>query len=330
MKLKTLQDAILYFSDPANCRKYLVANRWPDGVVCPHCGSKDVLFLEKYNRWHCRAKHEAPQFTLKTGTVMEDSPISLSKWLPAFWLLANCRNGISSYELHRALGVTQKTAWFMLQRIRLAMKAKGYVKMGGSGSEIETDECYMGGKDGNKHLSKRAQLRAFQNSVEMKGSSKLVSKTAVMGMLDRQQGKVHAQVVPAVNRRELRSAILNHVLPGSMMYTDQAGLYRSLPPTVTHEFVNHLKEYVRGRVHTNGIENFWSLLQRAVGGTYISVESFHLDRYLDEQVFRFNHRKDRRGNKTPDADRFSLAIEQIVGKRLTYAQLTGKVGETQN
>jgi transposase-like protein len=218
----------------------------------------------------------------------------------------------------------------MLHRIRLAMKAKGFVKMGGSGSEIETDECYMGGKDGNKHLSKRVQLRRFQNSVEMKGSSKLVTKTAVMGMLDRQQGKVHAQVVPAVNRRELRSAILNHVLPGSMIYTDQAGLYRSLPPTVTHEFVNHLKEYVRGRVHTNGIENFWSLLQRAVGGTYISVESFHLDRYLDEQVFRFNHRKDRRGNKTPDADRFSLAVEQIVGKRLTYAQLTGKVGETQN
>jgi transposase-like protein len=330
MKLKTLQDAIVYFSDSANCRKYLVANRWPKGVVCPRCGSKDVLFLEKYDRWHCRAKHDAPQFTLKTGTVMEDSAVPLQKWLPAFWLLANCRNGISSYELHRALGVTQKTAWFMLQRIRLAMKAKGYVKMGGPGSELETDECYIGGRDGNKHLRKRAELRKFKQSAAMKGSGWLASKTAVLGLLDREKGKIHAEVVPAVNRRELRSAILNHILPGSKLYTDQAGLYRGMPAGISHEFVNHLREYVRGRVHTNGIENFWSLFQRAIGGTYISVESCHLDRYLDEQSFRYNHRKDAAGNKTPDADRFSLVMEQIVGRRLTYAELTGKAGETQN
>jgi transposase-like protein len=329
MKLKTLQDAILYFSDPVNCRKYVVANRWPNGVVCPRCGSKDVLFLEKYERWHCRAKHEAPQFTLKTGTVMEDSPIRLEKWLPAFWLLANSRNGISSYELHRSLGITQKTAWFMLHRIRLAMKTKGYVKMGGSGSELEADECYMGGKDSNKHLSKRAELRRFQNSAEKRGSGKLVTKTAVMGLLDRQQGKVHAQTVPEVNRRELRSAILNHVLPGSKLYTDQAGLYKKLPEGISHEFVNHLKEYVIGRVHTNGIENFWSLVQRMVGGTYVSVDSVHLDRYLDEQVFRYNHRKDTLGNKTPDADRFSLAVSQVAGRRLTYSELTGKEGAKQ-
>src|SRR6202167_637319 len=136
----TLQEAIVYFSNPVNCREYLVARRWPNGVTCPRCMSTDVLFLEKYNRWHCRAKHEAPQFTLKTGTVMEDSPIGLDKWLPAFWLLANCRNGISSYELHRALGITQKTAWFMLHRIRLAMKAKSSGKMGGPGRAIESDE----------------------------------------------------------------------------------------------------------------------------------------------------------------------------------------------
>lgn len=202
--------------------------------------------------------------------------------------------------------------------------------MGGSGRELETDECYIGGKDSNKHIGKRAELKEFRQSAEMKGAGRLVTKTAVLGLLDRERGKVHAQVVPEISRRELRLAILNHILPGSKLYTDQAALYKTLPSEITHEFVNHLKEYVNGRVHTNGIENFWSLLQRGLNGTYISVEPFHLDRYLDEQVFRFNHRKDRKGNKTPDVDRFSLAIEQIIGKRLTYAELTGKVGETQN
>lgn len=330
MKLKTLRDAILFFSDPVHCREYMVAHRWPNGVQCPRCGSKDVLFLEKYNRWHCRAKHPAPQFTLKTGTVMEDSAIGLEKWLPAFWLLANCRNGISSYELHRALGVTQKTAWFMLHRIRLAMKGPDRFKMGGFGGECEADECYVGGKDRNKHLGKRAELRDFRNSADRKGDGRLVAKTAVLGLLDRRRGKVHARVIPEVSRQELRSVILNHLMPGSKLYTDQAALYKGLYSGITHEFVNHLHEYVNGRVHTNGLENFWSLLQRALGGTYISVESFHLDRYLDEQVFRYNHRKDASGNKTPDIDRFSLAMEQIVGRRLTYAELTGKVGETQN
>jgi Transposase zinc-ribbon domain len=118
---KTLQEAIVYFSNPANCREYLVVRRWPDGVTCPRCGSKDVIFLAKYGRWHCRAKHKAPQFTLKTGTIMEDSPIPLSKWLTAMWQIVNCRNGISSYEVHRAIGITQKSAWFMDHRIRLAL-----------------------------------------------------------------------------------------------------------------------------------------------------------------------------------------------------------------
>jgi len=329
MKLKTLQDAILYFSDPIHCREYLVANRWPDGVVCPRCGSKDVLFLEKYERWHCRAKHEAPQFTLKTGTVMEDSPISLSKWLPAFWLLANCRNGISSYELHRALGVTQKTAWFMLQRIRLAMKGKRF-KMGGDGREVETDEAFIGGKDSNKHQRQRKELRALRNAGTLKGSSHLVSKTAIMGVLDREQRKVQASVVPAITRLELQTEILNRLMPGSKIYTDSAKLYKHIPAEFTHRFVDHVKLYVDGRVHTNGMENFWSLFKRGLNGTYVAVEPFHLERYLDEQVFRYNHREDALGNKTPDADRFSLAVSQIIGKRLTYAELTGKVGETQN
>ena len=154
--LKTLKDAIVFFSDATRCREYLTEQRWPNGVDCPRCGSKDVLFLEKYNRWHCRAKHDAPQFTLKTGTVMEDSPIGLDKWLPAFWLLANCKNGISSYELHRALGVIQKSAWFMLHRIRYAMDTDNAAKMGGpEGGPVEVDESYIGGDPKNRHKSKR-------------------------------------------------------------------------------------------------------------------------------------------------------------------------------
>jgi transposase-like protein len=329
MKLKTLQQAIQFFSDPVRCREYCVANRWPNGVVCPRCGSKDVLFLEKYDRWHCRAKHEAPQFTLKTGTVMEDSPIGLDKWLPAFWLLANCRNGISSYELHRALGVTQKSAWFMLHRIRLAMRSKGF-KLGGQGREVEADEAFIGGKDANRHEGARVKLRQLRNAADMKGDGHLIGKTAIMGMIDREQRKVRAAVVPAINRYELQSEILNHLMPGSRLYTDKAKLYNRVLKQFTHEVVDHMKEYVNGRVHTNGMENFWSLLKRGLNGTYVAVEPFHLSRYLDEQVFRYNHRKDALGNKTLDVDRFSLAVGQMIGRRLTYAELTGKVGETQN
>jgi transposase-like protein len=170
---KTLQEAILYFADPVNCREYLVARRWPKGVSCPRCGSTDVLFLEKYNRWHCRAKHEAPQFTLKTGTIMEDSPIGLDKWLTAMWQVVNCKNGISSYEIHRALGITQKTAWFLDHRIRLALTNGSFEKLSG---EIEADETYIGGKARNMHKGKRAR--------KITGTG-YKDKAAVMGILER-------------------------------------------------------------------------------------------------------------------------------------------------
>src|SRR5881296_1679251 len=150
---KTLQEAILYFADPTNCRDYLVARRWPNGVACPRCGSRNVLFLEKYNRWHCRQKHDAPQFTLKTGTVMEDSPIGIDKWLTAIWQIVNCKNGISSYEVHRAIGITQKSAWFMDHRIRLALQSS----LGKLAGEVEVDETFIGGKSRNMHKSKRRQ-----------------------------------------------------------------------------------------------------------------------------------------------------------------------------
>lgn len=221
MKLASLQDAILYFSDPVRCREYMVAHRWPDGVICPRCGSKNVLFLEKYERWHCRAKHDAPQFTLKTGTVMEDSAIRLEKWLPAFWLLANAKNGISSYELHRALGVTQKSAWFMLQRIRLAMKAEHSAPMGGSGEPVEADESWIGGVAKNKHKSKRGTPPSVPKYVKFEGNwiknpayiprPETPTQTPVMGMLDREARKVRAHVIPRVSREHLQGAILANV-----------------------------------------------------------------------------------------------------------------------
>lgn len=321
--IKTLQDAITYFSDATHCREYMVENRWPDGVICPRCGSKDVLFLEKYNRWHCREGHDAPQFTLKTGTVMEDSPIRLEKWLPAFWLLANCRNGISSYELHRAIGVTQKTAWFMLQRIRLAMDSQPDWKLGeDGGGPVEADETFIGPVPAKMHRDRRAKMQA-KNPLR----PKLAGKTVVHGLLDRELRQVRAKVIPDIRRDALQEAVLSQVAPSAKLYTDDMHAYDSLGSVYIHEVVNHSQEYVKGEVHTQGIENFWSLLKRTLRGTYVAVEPFHLDRYLSEQVFRYNNRTTN-DNPLNDADRFMLAVSQIVGKRLTYAELTGKVGET--
>lgn len=322
MEPKSLQEAILYFADPANCREYLVARRWPDGVVCPRCGSKNVLFLEKYSRWHCREKHAAPQFTLKTGTIFEDSPLGLDKWLTAMWMIVNCKNGISSWEIHRSLKITQKSAWFVDHRIRLALQSGTIYKMGGSGSEVEADECFVGGKAKNMHASRRAQFRVARES-SMTGDANLVNKTVVWGVLDREQRKVRTTVVAKISREALQDAVLSKVARGSKVFTDEASIYRFLPKHYIHEFVNHTQQYVNGRVHTNGLENFWALLKRALGGTYGAVEPFHLHRYLDEQMFRYNHR----GTKSEpvnDADRFDIAVRQIVGKRLTLRELTGK------
>jgi len=287
MEPKTLQDAIVYFSDLANCREYLVARRWPDGVICPKCGSKNVLFLEKYNRWHCREKHDAPQFTLKTGTVMEDSPISLTKWLPVMWLLVNCKNGISSYEVHRAIGVTQKSAWFMLHRIRTAMMEADGAKLGKT-APVEIDETFVGGKMKNVHKSKR-KAQAYQGG---KG------KAIVLGMLER-GGKVRAGVIESRQKRFLQPPIHENVEAGAHVITDEFTTYPFVAQPFYHEVINHVEGYVRDHVHTNSIENFWSLLKRGLTGTYVSVDPVHLDKYVDEQVFRFNNRV----QKT-DADRF--------------------------
>jgi transposase-like protein len=330
--VKTLQQAINHFADAENCRKFMVFVRWPDGKIkCPHCGCEKVTWLKNAKVYQCYGNHPKSKFSLKVGTVFEDSPIGLEKWLPAVWLLSNAKNGISSYEIHRSLGVTQKTAWFMLHRIRLAMFTRSFSKMGGpEGGPVEVDEVYIGGAPKNKHRSKRPNTvvqRMRECGVDTKWATGRASeKVPVFGMLDRQTREVRAQVLPMIRRDVLMNAILENAEKRSRIYSDGLNEYKSLPAhDFVHETVDHMKEYVRGDVHTNGIENFWSLLKRGLKGTYVAVEPFHLDRYLDEQIFRFNNRATK-DNPLNDSDRFMLAVSQIVGKRLTYAELTGKVG----
>lgn len=307
---ETLQEAIKYFSDPDNCLRYIVVRRWPSGVVCPTCGATEgIIFLSKQRRWQCKTRHTKYQFSVKIGTVLEDSPIPLEKWLAAFWLIANCKNGISSYEIHRDIGVTQKTAWFMMHRIRLAMQAGTLEKLKG---EVEADETFIGGKARNMHVSKRARKITGTGGMD---------KVAVMGLLAR-HGEVRTKVVPNVRKKKLQAEVREHVEAGSHLFTDALKSYDGLDSEYVHNVIDHAETYARGNVHTNGLENFWSLLKRGIKGTYVSVEPFHLFRYLDEQAFRYNKRK------LTDAERCSLATSQIFGRRLTFDQLTGKAAAT--
>lgn len=306
---KTLQEAIIYFSNPDNCREYLVARRWPNGVTCPTCGSESVTAQPKYNRWQCASHHERRQFTLKTGTIFEDSPIGLDKWLAVMWMVVNCKNGISSYEIHRAIGVTQKSAWFMSHRVRLALGMESSEKLSG---HVEADETYIGGRARNMHKSVIARKFGGSN----KGCYS-VGKVAVMGLLER-HGNVRAHVILDNSKETLKASIKEHVETGSNVYTDGWRGYKGIKDEYVHDVIDHAEKYVDGLIHTNGIENFWSLLKRTLRGTYVSVEPFHLFRYLDEQSFRFNNRL------LTDGQRFDIASRAIIGKRLTLAQVTGK------
>lgn len=304
---KSLQEAILYFADYENCKAFLSALRWPDGKVrCPQCGSDHVAYLEKARVWKCYGKHEKPKFSLKTGTIMEDSPIGLDKWLAAMWLIVNCKNGISSCEVARALAITQKTAWFLDHRIRFALHQGSFEKM--LSGEVEVDETFIGGKARNMHVAKRARRITGTGSKD---------KVPVIGILER-GGQVRTKVVPNRKKKALQSEVRKHVEAGSALYSDALLSYDGLASDFAHQVVDHAVEYVDGQVHTNGLENFWSLLKRGINGTYVSVEPYHLFRYLDEQAYRFNNRK------MDDFDRFKMAASQIVGKRLDWDQLTGK------
>lgn len=308
--IKTLQQAIIHFSEFENCKNLMVELRWADGKVkCPRCDSEKVTYLAKSRVWKCYGKHPMAKFSLKTGTIFEDSPLGLEKWLPALWLLVNCKNGISSCELARDLGVTQKTAWFMAHRLRFALTEGGFGLLSG---EVEADETFIGGKARNMHKHIRARKIT---------ASGVKDKTAVIGILER-GGKVRTQVIKGRKKPEIQAAVRQHVAAGSALYTDALRSYDGMNE-FEHKVVDHAVQYVDGKVHTNGLENYWSLLKRGLNGTYVSVEPFHLFRYLDEQSFRYNNRATN-GNELNDADRFTLALSRITGKRLTYEHLTGK------
>lgn len=305
---KTLREAILHFANFENCKDLMVQLRWPNGTVkCPHCGSEKVTWLAKNRVWKCYTGHSQPKFSLKTGTIFEDSPLGLEKWLPALWLVVNCKNGISSCEVAKDLGVTQKTAWFMGHRLRYALKQGGFDKLSG---EVEVDETFIGGKARNMHKAKRAEKITGTGGKD---------KEIALGMVER-GGKVRVMHIDDRKKKGLQANIREHVEAGSAIFSDELKSYEGLEADYQHAVIDHAVEYVNGNVHTNTMENFWSLLKRGLHGTYISVEPFHLFRYLDEQAFRYNNRH----KDLNDFDRFKLALSQITGKRLTYEHLTGK------
>jgi transposase-like protein len=258
-KPRTLQQAIVYFADPDNCLNFMVERRWPNGVECPTCGSKDVRFIPTRRLWECKTKHPKQQFSAKVGTIFEDSALPLDKWLIAIWMVANCKNGVSSYEIHRALGITQKSAWFMLHRIRLAMQTQSFVKLGGKGSEVEVDETFIGGKARYMHrdVHKRRIIQGGPHD-----------KMVVMGFLER-GGEVRTIILPNRRKPAIHREVRNHVAAESALYSDRLQSYEGLIRDYTHYMIDHAERYVEGKVHTNGMENYWSLLKRGLKGTVV-------------------------------------------------------------
>jgi transposase-like protein len=304
---ETLQEAVVFFANEDNAFEFLMSERWPNGLVsCPRCNSEKVGLIKTRRMWRCNGCKK--QFSLKIGTVMEDSPIGLDKWLCGFWLIVNAKNGISSYEIHRSLGVTQKTAWFLLHRIRLAMQNGGLVSFK---NQVEADETFIGAKARYMHKDRRHKEGNPGNE-----------KTPILGILERTEGDKASRVTLRVTRTrrkpELQAIVREIVEKGSNIYTDNLRSYDGLEDAYTHQIVDHLESYAQGQVHTNGLENFWSLFKRMIHGTYVNVEPFHLFRYCDEQAFRFNERKDN------DQGRFLTAIRGMFGKGLRYKKLIGQ------
>jgi len=304
---ESLSDAVRYFADADRAFAFMAQLRWPNGARCVHCDADKPIFLKTRRIWKCRSCRK--QFSVKVGTIFEDSALGLDKWLPALWLIANCKNGVSSYEVARALKITQKSAWFMLHRIRTAMRAKSFGGKWGGG-EFEVDETFVGGKAGNMHPAKKERVLKAGHS----------AKSAIVGILRRGPNgtsRVRAAVTPKVTKPVLQKYVRQHLEAGSNVYTDAYLSYSGLHTDYRHDTIDHGVAYVRGKAHTQGLENFWSLLKRAIKGTYVSVDPFHLGRYLDAQVFRFNLRKHN------DGERFIEVVKGIIGRKLTYKKLIG-------
>lgn len=303
---ETQLEAIVYFSDPLVCHEFMVKTRWQGEVKCPRCGSSEVgVFSGKRMVSNCKSCKK--QFTVKVGTIFEDSPLPLTKWLPAVWMICNAKNGVSSCELGRSIGVTQKTAWFMLHRIRKAMQDGSFDRMGG---QVESDETFIGGKSRFMHKARKKQHSGWKGM------------TPVQGLLERTAGskasRVKLKVLKTTRSHEVQGNVREYVLKGSELHTDALRSYIGMNQDYVHQVIDHAICYAKGHVHTNGLENFWCLLKRTIKGTYVTVQPFHLFRYLDEQAFRFNERKD------TDAGRFATALSGVFGRKVTFAALTGK------
>lgn len=303
---QTLIEAVRYFTDLDVCVEFVAGLRWTDGPICPDCGNPSPYYLKTRRVWKCKNKTCNRQFSVKVGTIFEDSPIPLDKWLTGIWLIANAKNGISSHEIARSLGITQKSAWFLLHRIRLAMQTGTFEKFSG---EVEADETYVGGLARNMHKKRRTRV--------VQGKP-VANKTPVLGMMQREPRRVVAKVLPNTTGPSIHPEIRKQVDEGTNLYTDSHKSYVGLRDDYEHAIIDHAMGYVDGRVSTNGLENFFSLLKRGLHGTYVSVEPWHLSRYVDEQVFRFNERE------KDDAGRFVKVLGMIAGRRLTYAEVTGK------
>jgi transposase-like protein len=283
MNFKSLPQLLDYFREEKTCIEYYENIRWGDTPVCPHCGSEKPY---KTNRgYKCSNKDCHKKFTVKVGTIFQNSKISLRIWFAAIYLATTSKKGISSVQLGEQLGITQKTAWFVLHRIREMLKDKA-PRMLGENNMVEVDEAYLGGKEKNKHYKKKRSDNGYLNN----DGSLHKPKKVIVGLIER-NGKVVLKYVPRADKANMVGLIKKHVPANSEVHTDEAPVYKELKKTYTHKSVKHaLSIYVDGNVHTNTIENFWSVLKRGLYGIYHQVSDKHVSRYLDEFSARFNTR----------------------------------------
>lgn len=299
-QFKSLVHLLDHFKEESTCIEYLVQTRWNGGAVCcPHCGNEKVYTTNR--GYKCADKDCYKKFTVTTGTIFENTKISLRFWFAAIYLGTAHKKGISSLQLSRDLNITQKTAWFLLHRVREMLNENAPDLLDGT---VEVDETFVGGKNKNRHNDKKKDK-----------NDNLAGKTPVFGTLQR-GGDVRTHVVPNVQGDTLKGIIKATVIAESIMVSDEAQAYKGLDVYYDHLSVNHSRgQYVNGLAHTNSIEGFWSLLKRGIVGIYHNVSPKHLHRYCNEFEYRYNTRK------VKDGDRFELAIKNVSGKRLTYTNL---------
>lgn len=300
---KNLQELITSMPDEKSCKKFLEQQRWQNGITCPYCGHGKCYIIENNNRYKCASKDCYKRFTVLVGTIFEASKIPLQKWMIAFYLNTAHKKGVSSCQLARDISVTQKTAWFMLHRIREGVRAKKPIRLK---NNVQMDEAFFGGKAANRHTDKKSKTRAEEAQ----------RKTPVFGIIE-EGGKVVVQASKWLNKRHAEKLMLTHIDKEATLVTDAFTMYKIIGAKhfKKHVAVNHLEgQFKVDGFHTNSIENFWSQLKRSVYGTYHQVSSKHLQRYCDEMAYRFNSRKIR------DNERFTIALRNCQG-RLRYDHL---------